>query len=509
MLEIGFKAQAKPEQCDIALVSMPFASYEGPSIQLGLLKAIAASKGFSAESIHLNLDFVSLIGVSLYKALTEHRGTQVGDWLFSTAAFGSDAPDPEAKFLEKFWGQLSHLHRIEGVDRPRLAELRDEVLPTMLDYITASIDWANYRVIGFTSTFQQNVASIALARRIKAQHPDSIILFGGANFESPMGEEWMRSLPWIDYAITGEADQTLPELLAALCHGTSQCEMIPGVLSRDASGTLKTGPRPEPFSEMDSLPTPDYSEYFDRASELHLLSGEGRRHVLIPFESARGCWWGMKNHCTFCGLNGQSMSFRSKSPTRVLNELAELARCSHSFHFAAVDNILDMKFFSSLLPAMQDSKATYELFYEVKSNISKAQIRQLALSGVRQVQPGIESLSTSVLSLMRKGVTAIQNVNMLRWCQHYNIHASWNIIWGFPGESNEDYEYQVSLIQKLVHLRPPSGCGRLWLERFSPMFQNRDIFLDLKDMAPEASYAYVYPTFVKLENAAYFFDYSN
>jgi radical SAM superfamily enzyme YgiQ (UPF0313 family) len=75
----------------------------------------------------------------------------------------------------------------------------------------------------------------------------------------------------------------------------------------------------------------------------------GARHqVWIPFESARGCWWGAKHHCTFCGLNGSAMRFRAKSPQRVLSELADLARRHHSFRFEAVDNILEPRYLKDL-----------------------------------------------------------------------------------------------------------------------------------------------------------------
>ena len=42
-------------------------------------------------------------------------------------------------------------------------------------------------------------------------------------------------------------------------------------------------------------------------------------------ETSRGCWWGERMHCTFCGLNGATMAYRSKSAPRALAELTHLA----------------------------------------------------------------------------------------------------------------------------------------------------------------------------------------
>jgi hypothetical protein len=130
----------------------------------------------------------------------------------------------------------------------------------------------------------------------------------------------------------------------------------------------------------------------------------------------------------------------------------------------------------------------------------------MAQAGVTHIQPGIESLSSNVLSLMRKGIRAIQNVNLLRWAQYYDIGVEWNLLWGFPGETEQDYTEQETAITHLLHLRPPSNAYRIWLERFSPLFTDRDTF-QLRRRTPERSYRYVYPGDVDLERVAYFFDY--
>jgi ribosomal peptide maturation radical SAM protein 1 len=257
---------------------------------------------------------------------------------------------------------------------------------------------------------------------------------------------------------------------------------------------------------MDALPVPNYDEYFERAEALELLPRAPRRDLHIPFESARGCWWGEKQHCTFCGLNGLGMGFRAKSAERLQEELAELSRRYRSFRFEAVDNILDVSYLKTLFTRLRDARRDYHFFYEIKSNLTREQIKVMRDGGVREVQPGIESLSTHVLQLMRKGVTASRNVNLMRWALYYQIHVSWNMIWGFPGETEEDYREQLRLLRSLTHLQPPEGAGKIWMERYSPIFFERDAF-PARYVRPEASYAYVYPPEVALERIAYFFDY--
>jgi ribosomal peptide maturation radical SAM protein 1 len=488
----------------VALVCMPFVSAVRPSIQLGLLKALAAAHGFPAATFHLHLDFAAAVGLELYEALSQHRGRLLGDWLFSLAAFGDEAPGPEDRFLDDFADAVDPVLAGAGATREDLRRLRRTEVPRYLDRLVEEVPWQDFRVVGFSSTFQQNAASFALAARLKRRFPHLVTLFGGANFEGEMGLELVRSVGCIDHAVIGEGDRAFPAFLAALAEGRDPA-VVPGVVSRRDGAVTPLCP-PGLFHDLDRLPVPDYEEYFQRAEALGLLGRHGRRRVGIPFESARGCWWGQKHHCTFCGLNGAGMAFRAKSPGRVADELAELARRHGSFRLEAVDNIVDPSYLETLFAALARAGSDYELFYEVKSNLTREQVRVLRLGGVTSIQPGIESLSTPVLRLMRKGVTAIQNVNTLRWARYHGLDVGWNILWGFPGETEEDYRRQVELLGLLAHLQPPGHAGRIWMERFSPLFADRQAF-PARGVRPEASYGYVYPRRVRLDRVAYFFDY--
>ena len=495
----------------VVLVSMPFVDPYRPSIQLGLLKSVAAAAGFPVRTLHAYLDFAVRIGVPDYQVLCQHRGPMTGEWLFSAAAFPDTAPDRDGHFADELARGLPHLAESPEKAREKLLQIRDVDVPAYLDAMLDAFPWHEVAVAGFSSTFQQNAASFALARLLKLRHPRLVTVFGGANFDGEMGPELARSVGCIDVAVIGEGDASFPRLLRALADGTS-LDAVPGLARRLASpdgpgaGQVTVTPPEPPVSHLDDLPIPDYGEYFERAEDLGVLPRVGHRRVPLPIETARGCWWGAKHHCTFCGLNGTSMSFRPKSAGRVLEELAQQARRYRTFRFDAVDNIMDMAYFTGLFPALRDQQAGYELFYEVKSGLRRAQLKLMAQAGVTQIQPGIESLSTHVLHLMRKGVRAIQNVNLLRWAQYYDIRAEWNILWGFPGETEQDYAGQAAVIPHLRHLRPPAVAARIWLERFSPLFTGNGT-LPLGRRAPERSYRYVYPGDVDLDRAAYFFDY--
>jgi ribosomal peptide maturation radical SAM protein 1 len=487
-----------PADLRVALVCMPFASAQRPSIQIALMTAIAQREGFKTDAYHFNVDLAAQISPDLYENLCEHRGRMTGEWLFGLAAF--DLQDE--RYFEAFPEEAQWAEKI-GKDRRYLLDLRERVLPDFIEKCLAAVEWDRYRVVGFSSTFQQNVGCLALARRIKQRHPEITIVFGGANMEAEMGLEYARAFPFIDYVVSGEGDAIFPALLHGLRNG-DPIGQLTGLIARTPDG-VTTGGQAPPVSDLNASPVPNYDGYFDQAIKAGLLP-HYKKVWSIPFESSRGCWWGHKHHCTFCGLNGLGMRYRVKSADRVLAELTELSGKHLINSFEAVDNILDLKYLPALFAQIEQAKVDYQFFYEVKANLTRAQIHALYKGGVRCIQPGIESMSSRTLQLMRKGCTMLQNVRCLKWCAYYNISVGWNLLWGFPGETPEDYQKQFEVLKCIGHLEPPKCITRIWLERFSPYYMERDTF-PVRNVRPEASYSHVYPDYVKLDSIAYFFDY--
>jgi ribosomal peptide maturation radical SAM protein 1 len=169
-------------------------------------------------------------------------------------------------------------------------------------------------------------------------------------------------------------------------------------------------------------------------------------------------------------------------------------------------NILDYRYLQGLCGPLGEEHYDYRFFYEVKANLKREQLRVMARAGIKVIQPGIESLSSHVLSLMRKGVSMLHNVRCLKWASYYRMDVKWNVLYGFPGETEQDYEQQVRLLPLLRHLPPPAGCGPIWLERFSPYFS--DDSFPVTNVRPLDVYQYIYPEpALDLSSVAYFFDY--
>ena len=470
----------------ITLACMPWHSLDWPSLALGILhrKAVDHEDGHEVTEYFGNLRWAEYLLDGSGGKLTPGDYARVsdigiflgmGDWIFAPALYG--VPDWQVEGYGRYLAD-------RGVDAGLAIEMQ-RLAPAFVERAAAEILALDPDLVGFTTTFMQNVPSLAVTRRLKEARPGLITVFGGGNCDGPMGVALHRNFPFVDFVVRGEGEQTFVELLDAL-RGRCDPGEIAGLCWRSPAGPVANRDRAQPYP-IERVPQPDYDAYF-AAIDRSPLSGQFERKIVL--EAARGCWWGEKHHCTFCGLNGSLMKFRSKSPVRVWQEMAETVRKYRSLDIIMVDNILDLRYFKTLLPEIAASGWDLRLHYEVKSNLSAEQVQTLKAAKIAHIQPGIESLSSRVLRIMRKGVTGAHNVQLLRDAEEHGLTVSWNYLYGFPGEREDDYSTIIEQVPALVHLQPPQGVSALALERFSPYFD--DPSLGFGARAPADFYRLIY-----------------
>jgi len=496
---------------DVVLVSMPFGPLRQPSIGLSLLKATLTPNHVSTKILYFTLQFAKQIGPSLYDYIAAgHPNTTdlVGEWIFSDTLFGANGSKREEYIEQVLRKEAQTYQELFGRRVRNAEEFVDDVLMAhdkAEDFIRACVQQVQDlrpRIVGFTSVFQQHVSSLALAKRLKEDTPELLVVFGGANCEGVMGIELIRQFPFIDAVVSGEGELIFPLLVKRGLLG-ERFDDLQGVYTRGNIGVNGYHSNAPSVRNMDALPFPEFDDFFKQWECAGLEAGSPK----LLFETSRGCWWGEKHHCTFCGLNGLTMSFRSKSAQRAIEEIEYLTRKYPYSSVAVVDNILDMKYFKQFLPELARRQPGLELFYEVKANLRKDQLQLLRDAGVLHIQPGIESLSSRVLEIMNKGVKGLQNIQLLKWCKELGITPHWSIIWGFPGEPPEEYARMAELIPLLSHLTPPIMAGTIRLDRFSPNYDKAEQFGFL-NVTPYPAYSYIYPfSEQSLANLAYFFTY--
>jgi ribosomal peptide maturation radical SAM protein 1 len=475
----------------ISLVNMPFANIELPSIALAQIKSLLQSQfgeKLSVRIVHANHDFARFLGLNNYRFVSTSMQALyagLGDWFFRRQAF-PELPDNTDKYLRRyFWSK--------GGEQQHVKEMIEQKLPTLsacMDELITKYELDKSEIVGFTSMFMQNAASFAMARRLKQRNPKVITVMGGANCEFPMGRVIAQKMEYIDFVFSGPALKSFTQFVEYWLNGDiSKSRSIRGVYSQDASLPAAAGL--EALGEELSIDVPIEVDYQDFVRQFDEYFANTDSRPILPFETSRGCWWGQRAHCTFCGLNSSTMPYRAMKPALAIEQFKALFRYEGAVSMLqAVDNILPKNYLAEVLPFLE-TPSTMEIFYEVKADLSEKDFATLAKSRVNQVQPGIESLATSTLKLMKKGTTAFQNVGFLKMSTLYGVKPSWNLLIGFPGENAEVYRQYLEVIPRLVHLEPPAGIFPVRFDRFSPYHSQAAAYkLDLK---PMDCYSFIYP----------------
>ncbi|SOC03429.1 RiPP maturation radical SAM C-methyltransferase [Rhodobacter maris] len=500
---------APPEgRLDLALAVMPFGLCAIPSIGPATLKAALQARGKRARIYDFNLEYLAAIGPDLTQSWRLHDEIAYlwdflpGEWLFSPR----QSAEADIAYLEDLLRQSV----VSGALIERLARLRPGAA-AFADYAARRLAASGAPVVGFTTSFMQTQPSLATAAALKRLAPGVKILFGGANCFGDMGEALLEAYPQIDAVATGEAEQTLVSMVEALTSGeTERVGRIPGYVTRGPAGINRRAELAAPV-RMDDLPIPDFRDYFRTKADLEAMRGPlPDLPMFLPIETARGCWWGAKSHCTFCGLNADRMAFRSKSADRAVAEFEQQAQRWNLSKFFVVDNILDHGYFRSVLPRLAASERKYFVHYEIKANLRRHHFEAMRAAGVMKVQPGIESLDSEILKLMKKGITALQNIQTLKWLTEGGFDVSWFILTGFPGETLGQYEQMVKVLRRISHLIAPGNLAPVYIERFSP-YQTRPEAFGIRLTGHSRWYDHAFPEIPQSlrSRIAYRFDYED
>ncbi|MGB7922910.1 MAG: RiPP maturation radical SAM C-methyltransferase [Pyrinomonadaceae bacterium] len=498
----------------IRLINMPFAALHRPSIGMTQLKAVLDQRfegRVATDILYLNHDFAHYIGRPFYGPIAdsmEHHSTGLGDWLFRQSAFPHLPDNTEAYFKRFYPAQTERFRMFKRVVQEKRAGL-EKFFDSLIEKY--KIDDAD--VVGFGSTFAQTTACIAMMRKLKERDPRITTIMGGANCEAAMGRELVSQLKNLDYAFSGPALKSLPQFVQHILNEEPEkCHKINGVFSK-----LNCAPRTElvTLGSAPQQPVAEIGEELDINTKIDLNYDQFLRALkdnfggktmapVLPFETSRGCWWGERAHCTFCGLNGGSMNYRAMNPDLAINLLTSLFKYSSEVPvLECVDNIMPRNYVTDVFPYIK-TPSSQIIFYEVKADLTEEEVRVLSEANVKTIQPGIEALATSTLKLMKKGTSAFQNLILLKNCATYEILPSWNLLIGFPGEGEDVYKKYVADLPLLTHLFPPSGAFPVRFDRFSPYFTKaKEYGLDLR---PMDFYEMIFP-FSKesLENLAYYF----
>jgi hypothetical protein len=248
---------------------------------------------------------------------------------------------------------------------------------------------------------------------------------------------------------------------------------------------------------LERLATPDYGDYF---KTLGTFSPDKQFFPTLPVESSRGCWWKgaalekQTKGCAFCNLNLQWSGYRQRVPARIVHDINILTERHQTLSIAFMDNVLPAKSSKELFSALGRLDRDLRMFAEIRASTSQKILEKMGSAGMREVQVGIEALSSNLLKKMDKGTTVIQNMAIMKNCEALGIQNVSNLILHFPGSDEADV---TETLQNLVFAMPfkPLKPVNFWLGLGSPVWQNPKQF-HIQSLSNHPHYRILFPKHV-------------
>ena len=474
----------------ILLIVPPFSLIDLPCIGADILKNIAESMGIKTSVLYANMLFADCIGGKKYQQITaalRSMYTILGERIFAKAAYES-IPTLGIDFLENndedFKEKFLFFSSID--EMKDIAKLACE----WTDALSEEIIKQNFEIIGVTTGHQQTNAAISLINAIKRKNPSIICTMGGSACDGEMAKG-IRTLSLnIDYVFSGESEVSWKTFLEKYKKKNLPKEKI-------ITDTF--------LSNLDDISWGKnaYYDYFNQLNKLDIIKEESTSFL---YESSRGCWWGEKNKCTFCGVNGWNKHYRHKSEQKVMNDLTKMLEAHPKVNrIQMVDTLMPRKYFNNLIPTIIKKYPYISIFYEQRADLTLEQVVKLKKAGINYTQVGIEAISTNLLRLINKGVDAEQNIKFLRYSKSVGLLIGWNLLTEIPNDNENDWKEFLKLVPMIYHLNPPLHVRPLEIARFSPYFESPEKY-GIQNITPNEVYSKIFPESADIENLAWLFN---
>jgi len=334
------------------------------------------------------------------------------------------------------------IHSTSEVTDPTIGKGRMEidymlkVLDKEPDFIDDKID---ILAMGCTSATLPLV--LLLCEKIKAKHPNLLIILGGVG-PTGVAKELLSSFKIIDIVVIGEGEETIVEVLENIHLDLSK---VKGIGFQKNSEVIITPPRPR-IKNLDVLPYPSY----DKISI--------NDYMVNSIAASRGCYF----PCTFCDTSQfWTSNVVSRSVDNVIDELKFLNDAYGLKSFEFVDNtfVRDRKWLIEFCDKVKKESLNIEWGCTGKIELmDELMMDKMANSGCQFVLYGIETGSDSMLKKIKKGFKKKQGQEILRKSlSYFTVMPSY--IWGWPFESFREFTETIELYEESVEM----GCWSMLL----------------------------------------------
>jgi radical SAM superfamily enzyme YgiQ (UPF0313 family) len=439
----------KDKKEKILLALLPFWDPQIPPLGIACLKSYLQQHGYKVKSVDANLEpqFRELRD-SYYETLqnmipVNKQGNifNIGNQVMRNHLM-VHLNRNEEKMDENRYEELLKILVMKtfftDVDTDRLLildNLLEEFYIRLKRYVMDLLARENPTLLGLTVYGDTFPASVAVFQWAKQKNSSIMTVMGGGIFAdqlapgSPELDYFLeRSVNYIDKIIIGEGEALLMKLLRGELDHSQRVFGLRDLYHREESSGDKTR------VDLSQIDVPDYRDF-------HL-----EYYPHLAHYGARSCPY----QCKFCSETINWGRYRKKHVQQTVRELIQLQQ-RHSYQlFLLTDSTLN-PIISALSKEFRKSGVTiyWDGFLRADShagNISNTLLWRRG--GFYRAKLGLESGSQRVLDLMDKRITVEQSEATLAALAYAGIKTTTFWLFGFPGETAEDFQATLDFIEK-------------------------------------------------------------
>lgn len=393
--------QQKASKPIIALVQAPAWGVNCPPLHLALLSSFLKYQGYQVFCFDFNIE--------LYCSRSEKYFTK----------WNTDEPS--------FWTNPNWVSQYFKDNQSLIQQMINRVLDI------------NPTIIGFSVHFTSDTASVLMAKEIKRQEKDKIIIFGGPQASRDRSGYQLVKEEAIDYVVQGEGEETLLDIVKRIEKEMPIDDCLGVIFSKN--GEIKDSGDRELIRDLNSLPFADFSDFdFSKYKESERL----------PIYMSRGC----PNRCVFCNERPYWRIFRFRKAETVFAEL--------KYQMSKIPNIIHIDFHDSLINGkISELERLCDLIIDsglqlrwsgqvvIRKEMTKDLLDKMARAGCVSLDYGLESVPPQVSKAMGKALARDADVEQIvRNTHNAGIDCIVNFMFGFPGETDEEADENIKFCER-------------------------------------------------------------
>ncbi|MAF26363.1 MAG: radical SAM protein [Gemmatimonadota bacterium] len=253
-------------------------------------------------------------------------------------------------------------------------------------------------------------------------------------FVTPMARAVLEECPGVGFALRGEYDESLAEVVEGLARGDDSWRTVEGISCREEDGSIVEVGDYRHVADLDALPFPAY----DLVDLGRYTESVFRSHPAATMITSRGCPY----QCVYCWFPQTIYGhrWRSLSPERVVAEMEHLVREFGVREIRLDDDIFELnrKRVLEICRLLKEKDLGVTWSPQCRPDrVDPELLAEMKAAGCSRILYGCESASQEILDKMLKNARVEDIEKATRWTKDAGIDVHNCFIIGFPWDTED------------------------------------------------------------------------